>query len=71
VARDADGREVTAWLETGEGYAFTAHSAVRAVEAVLADPVPGAHSPGALLGADFPLDIPGTRRFDDRLPVVA
>jgi len=68
-ARAADGRELTAWLETGEGYAFTAASAVRAVEAVLAAAVPGAHSPGALLGADFVLDIPGTRRFDAPVPV--
>lgn len=71
VARDAGGRVAAAWLETGEGYAFTAQSAVRAVEAVLADPVPGAHSPGALLGADFPLSIPGTQRFDGPRPAVA
>jgi short subunit dehydrogenase-like uncharacterized protein len=63
-ASDADGQTVTALLETGEGYAFSAESAVAAVEAVLADPVPGAHSPGTLLGADFALRIPGTRRVD-------
>ena len=59
---DAD-EAFTAWLETGEGYAFTAESAVRAVEAVLAAPVPGAHSPGRLLGADAVLDVPGVRRL--------
>ena len=51
-------------LETGEGYAFSAESAVAAVEAVLADPVPGAHTPGSLLGPDFALRVPGTRRLD-------
>jgi short subunit dehydrogenase-like uncharacterized protein len=63
----AEGREgqiAIARLETGEGYAFSAESAVAAIEAVLADPVPGAHSPGALLGPDFALRIPGTRRID-------
>jgi short subunit dehydrogenase-like uncharacterized protein len=59
----AGDRAVTAWLETGEGYAFTAESAVRAAEAVLARGAAGAYSPGALLGADFALDIPGTRRL--------
>src|SRR5262249_27096495 len=65
----ADGRGVTVGLQTGEGYAFTAESAVRAVEAVLANPVPGAHSPGALLGADFALGVPGTRRIDAAMAV--
>jgi hypothetical protein len=37
---------------------------VAAVEAVLADPVPGSYSPGALLGPDFALRIAGTRRVD-------
>jgi short subunit dehydrogenase-like uncharacterized protein len=63
-ARTADGTVAGSRLETGEGYAFTAESAVRAVEAVLADPVPGAYSPGAFLGADFVLDIPGTSCTD-------
>jgi short subunit dehydrogenase-like uncharacterized protein len=63
-AADPNGRTALAQLETGEGYAFSAESAVAAVEAVLADPVPGAYSPGALLGPDFALRIAGTRRTD-------
>jgi short subunit dehydrogenase-like uncharacterized protein len=63
-AGDPNGQTALAQLETGEGYAFSAESAVAAVEAVLADPVPGAHSPGALLGPDFALRIPGTSRVD-------
>ena len=63
TARTDPDEAFTAWLETGEGYAFTAESAVRAVEAVLAAPVPGAHSPGRLLGADAVLDVPGVRRL--------
>jgi short subunit dehydrogenase-like uncharacterized protein len=61
---DPNGQTALAQLETGEGYAFSAESAVAAVEAVLADPVPGAYSPGALLGPDFALRIAGTRRVD-------
>ncbi|GAT71464.1 saccharopine dehydrogenase [Planomonospora sphaerica] len=59
----ADGRSIQAWLQTGEGYAYTAEAAVRAAETVLVGTDPGAHSPGALLGADFALDIPGVRRL--------
>jgi len=66
-----DGREAAALLELGEGYAFSAESAVRAIEAVLAAPVPGAFSPGALLGADFALSVPGTRRFELTVPTAA
>ncbi|MBO4206170.1 saccharopine dehydrogenase family protein [Micromonospora echinofusca] len=62
-ASAVDGRSAEAWLATGKGYAFTAEASVRAVESVLAGPAAGSHSPGGLLGADFPLDIPGTRRF--------
>ena len=69
-ATTLDGRGTTVMLEAGEGYTFTAESAVRAVEAVLAAPGPGAHSPGAFLGADFALNIPGTRRIDVSTPVV-
>lgn len=64
-AEDAEGGSVESWLETGEGYLFTAEAAVRAVEAVQAgSSAAGAHTPGALLGPDFALDIPGTRRHD-------
>jgi short subunit dehydrogenase-like uncharacterized protein len=66
-AASRDGQTAMAQLETGEGYAFSAESAVAAVEAVLADPLPGAHSPGALLGPDFALGIAGTRRVDARV----
>jgi short subunit dehydrogenase-like uncharacterized protein len=66
-ANDADGQTATTLLETTEGYAFSAESAVAAAEAVLSAPVPGAHSPGALLGPDFALRIPGTRRIDMRV----
>lgn len=60
-ATGADGRTATAWLTTGEGYAFTASSTVNAVEAVIAGITPGAHSSGQAFGADFALRVPGTR----------
>jgi saccharopine dehydrogenase (NAD+, L-lysine-forming) len=59
-ATDAAGRTATAWLATGEGYAFTASSVVSAVEVVLAGAKPGAYSSGAAFGADFALRVPGT-----------
>ena len=69
-ARDAEDRSALAMLETGEGYAYSTASAVSAVEAVFASPAAGAFSPGALLGADFALGIPGTQRRDARLEQV-
>lgn len=62
-----DSARVEAWMETCEPYQFTALAAVRAVERV-ADLQPvGALTPALTFGADFPLDICQTRRFD-RLP---
>jgi len=65
-ARAADGRghEAQAWLETCDGYTFTALSAVRLVERVLAEKPPGAITPAGAFGADFVLEIDATRRAD-------
>lgn len=59
-----DGRSAQGWLETLEGYQFTLVAGVRAVERVLDDAPVGALSPAQVLGADFVLDLPGTRRWD-------
>jgi short subunit dehydrogenase-like uncharacterized protein len=56
-----DGRTATAWLDTGEGYAFSASAAVSAVERVLAGIKPGAWTPSQAFGGDFVLSVPGTR----------
>lgn len=61
-ARAADGRRCQAWLDVPEGYAFTAVSAVRAVEEVLAQKPLGAQTPARAFGADFVLSIPGCQR---------
>jgi short subunit dehydrogenase-like uncharacterized protein len=61
-ARAADGRRAQAWLDLPEGYAFTAVSAVRAVEEVLAQKPLGAQTPARAFGADFVLSIPGCQR---------
>jgi len=45
-AWEPEGRSATATLEAGEGYGFSAESAVSAVEAVLASPAAGAFTPG-------------------------
>lgn len=53
-----------AWLTTVDGYAFTAASAVRCLEAALERRPSGALSPAMAFGPDFVLDIPGTMRMD-------
>jgi short subunit dehydrogenase-like uncharacterized protein len=53
-----------AWLETLEGYQFTAVAGVRVVERVLAGVQPGALTPAQAFGADFVMTIEGTRRYD-------
>lgn len=63
-ATNAQGDFAEAWLETAEGYHYTALSAVRCVEQALDREVRGAHTPATAFGADFALDIPGTRRLD-------
>jgi short subunit dehydrogenase-like uncharacterized protein len=56
---DANGRTIAMTMTTPEGYAFTALSAVNAVERVLAAPRPGAFTPSRLLGAEFVMTVPG------------
>lgn len=63
-ASRADGRYAEAWLETIEGYQFTAEIGVRAVERVLDSSLRGAFTPSQAFGADFALEVEGTRRYD-------
>jgi short subunit dehydrogenase-like uncharacterized protein len=63
-AENDRGEFAEAWLETLEGYAFTASSGVLAVEKTLALRPRGAITPARAFGADFVLEIEGTRRFD-------
>lgn len=53
-----------AWLETGEGYRFTAEASVRIVEKVLEASPRGALTPAMAFGADLVLEVPDTRRYD-------
>jgi short subunit dehydrogenase-like uncharacterized protein len=62
-AEDEAGTGSEAWLETPEGYALTAVAGVRVVERLLAAPLTGAYSPAQAFGADFVLELPGTRRL--------
>jgi saccharopine dehydrogenase (NAD+, L-lysine-forming) len=61
--KDAAGAAVTATLETPEAYAFTAVSAVAAVERVLGGGAggiaPGAWTPARAFGPDFVAGLPG------------
>lgn len=63
-ARDAEEKSVEAWLETSESYAFTALGGVLAVEHILAENPVGALTPALAFGADFVLEIEGTKRFE-------
>lgn len=61
------GNEAEAWLETGEGYDFTASASIRAVEwATMHHPV-GMNVPAAAFGADFVLQMDTVRRYDSTL----
>lgn len=63
-AWNADGKQAEAWLETGEAYRFTAIAGVRVVEQVLDGAYRGALTPASAFGADFVLEIEGTRRIN-------
>jgi short subunit dehydrogenase-like uncharacterized protein len=58
------GAFVEAWLDVAEGYEFTRHAAISAVERVLADRPVGALSPSQAFGAEFVMGVPGTSRLD-------
>jgi short subunit dehydrogenase-like uncharacterized protein len=63
-AANRDGKVAEAWLETLEGYRFTAIGGVRAVERILEMRPVGALTPAKAFGADFVLEIEGTKRWD-------
>lgn len=64
-----NGQEAQAWLETMEGYKFTAVAGVRSVEKVFELSPQGALTPSLAFGKDFILEIPETNRLD-RLEVL-
>lgn len=63
-ATNEKGDQAQAWLETVEGYRFTAVAGVRCVERIFAERPQGALTPALAFGPDFVLDIPGTKRYD-------
>lgn len=63
-AADAAGNAAEAWLETAEAYQLTVLGSVLAVERVLDGQFVGSLTPSLAFGADFVLEIPGSRRFD-------
>lgn len=64
AARDNTGGSAQAWLETAEGYHFTALAAIPVIERTLTLRPTGALTPALAFGADFVLEIPGTTRLD-------
>ena len=63
-AMDVKGNTAEAWLDMLEAYQLTAVAGVRAVEKTLAGKLSGALTPSQAFGADFVLEIEGTRRVD-------
>ena len=64
-AEDARGQAAEARLHGPNGYTLTAHAALLAVRRALAgDAPPGFQTPSRAWGADFVLEVPGTRRVD-------
>lgn len=63
-AWNARGDRVMARIETGEGYASTAHAALTNIEALLARTLTGAFTPAQAFGAAHVLTIPGVRMAD-------
>jgi short subunit dehydrogenase-like uncharacterized protein len=61
-ASNREGQSREAWLDTVDGYAFTAESAVLALEALARMPRLGALTPASAFGADFVLEINGSER---------
>ncbi|MFX1337233.1 MAG: saccharopine dehydrogenase family protein [Promethearchaeota archaeon] len=59
-----NGQEIQAWLETMEGYKFTAVAGVRSVEQVFKLSPKGTLTPALAFGKDFILKIPDTKRLD-------
>ncbi len=63
-ATNAAGQVAEAWLDTLEVYQFTVAAAVPVVEHILTQQPVGALTPAQALGADFPLRLPDTQRYD-------
>jgi len=61
---DASGSTRDAWLVTADGYTFTARAGVLSVEKILATSLTGALTPAQAFGADYVLEIEGSRRLD-------
>ncbi len=64
--RNAKGETRQAWLETLEGYQFTAIAAPLVAERVLDGSFKGATTPALAFGADFVLEVGNTRRWDNQ-----
>jgi short subunit dehydrogenase-like uncharacterized protein len=57
------GESAEAWMETCEGYRYTSLASLHAVERILDGNYTGALTPASAFGADFALDIEGTKRM--------
>ncbi len=64
MAKNEKGERKEAWLDTVEGYRFTAIAGVLGIEKVFQLKLKGALTPAMAFGADFVLEVKGTKRYD-------
>ncbi len=64
MAKNEKGERKEAWLDTVEGYRFTAIASVLGIEKVFQLKLKGALTPAMAFGADFVLEVKGTKRYD-------
>jgi short subunit dehydrogenase-like uncharacterized protein len=64
LVHNEDGQEHQAWLETVDSYLFTAEASVLSIEKLLSKKLVGVSTPALAFGADFVLEIPGTKIVD-------
>jgi hypothetical protein len=70
-AQDREGRAAEAVLKMGEGYQWSAESAVRGAERVARDRRPGLWTVGQYLGKEFALSVPSTELIEAPAGVAA
>jgi len=63
-AENEKGELTEGWLDIIEGYKFTAKAALRCVDLLFRTPLKGVLTPAMAFGADFVLEIYGSKRYD-------
>ena len=62
--RNEEGKEFQLWLETVDSYAFTAEASILSAEKLRSERLVGVLTPAQAFGADFVLEIAGTKKVN-------